>query len=392
MLLTTFDQLLIWLSRRRLAAIKSDVREEQRLRRQFEAEYGAPIIHPHHISSNSLSSRHSDTGSDDSTLLLPDVRLVDRTRAQDPMHRPPDPRSAARPRSILKTNSQRSKDGKDGRDGKDGNGASLWQRSRGWFSLPARLSGSISSSTSYRKEGSYPRQSSSLKQKRSGYSRFSSPPSPSPSTESDELPARQLKQVRFPVHGMTVKYLYNADRPIQPNLHFSGDGESPLSTDTILALGTNPSEVSAYMTLYNTNSSLTSAYVTDAHDDVNGLDGYSNTDRLVSITEGEEVNLNDNTATSCAPSARRRTPSITNTPGLMALHPSGKGPAQAAISMDSAHAVSNSRDSNDVTLSTSTDTTHVHTPRELSMYYRQACRVRDERPIDSVLKQLKASY
>ncbi|KAI8055941.1 hypothetical protein BDF22DRAFT_672993 [Syncephalis plumigaleata] len=46
-------------------------------------------------------------------------------------------------------------------------------------------------------------------------------------------------------------------------------------------------------------------------------------------------------------------------------------------------------DASDDSPMTPVEEVHLHTARELSVYYRQACRARDERPIDSVLRQLK---
>ncbi|RKP09571.1 hypothetical protein THASP1DRAFT_28646 [Thamnocephalis sphaerospora] len=391
----SFDQLLVWLSHRRLAVLKSDAREEQRLRRQMEAEFGAPIIYPPHIVPIGMSARLSDTGSDDSALL-PDVRLVDRTRARDPMHRPPDPRSITRPRPILKTQPGRSKDGKDGRDGKDGSGSSLWQRSRGWFSLPARLA-SGSGSVPQRKENPYHhRQSSSLRYKHSPYSRISGPPSPSPSSESDELPTRQLKQVRFPVHGMAIKYLYNADRPIQPGLRMVDDSEAPLPTDTVASLGLNIDEGALYGGIYgqqqNVDNTGNTTYTDVGDSDFDGLEALAAETRLSAIAEGEEYGAEAAAAATVGETInppRRRSSAATNGASIMALHPASKVVAQAAISMDAAHAAGAPRDLSEEALSTPVDDVHVHTPRELSVYYRQACRARDERPIDSVLKQLK---
>lgn len=73
------------------------------------------------------------------------------------------------------------------------------------------------------------------------------------------------------------------------------------------------------------------------------------------------------------------------------LHPATKSEAQAAITIDAALAAGAPRDTSDDSPITPVEEVHLHTARELSVYYRQACRARDERPIESVLRQLKVS-
>jgi hypothetical protein len=235
-----FDQLLMWISRRRLAILKSDAEEEKRLRRLEEVERtnGSGSNNGLRVQSISLnglgiSRRLSDAGSEDSAMLLPDVQLIDRTSFCDPMHRPPDPRTTPRPRSILKTSHSRAnREGRieSSRDLlKDTTVASLWQKSRVWFSLSTRLGAPAATSTNpVRKDAPYQqRQNNSLRIKQTPYSVYlPGPPSPSLSVESDELPTRQLKQVRFPIRGMAIKYLYVAERPIQPGLRLDEHGRT----------------------------------------------------------------------------------------------------------------------------------------------------------------------
>ncbi|RKP27665.1 hypothetical protein SYNPS1DRAFT_26693 [Syncephalis pseudoplumigaleata] len=394
-----FDQLLLWISRRRLAVLKSDVEEEKRLRRleeELEWAYGhgnnggaSGGLRGQSMAGLGISSRLSDTGSEDSAMLLSDVHLIDRTASRDPMHRPPDPRTTPRPRSILKTSPNRSGGGGGSKEGRLEGGrellkettmASLWQRSRVWFSMSTRLSAAAAAAAAgtpggaLRKETFHRRQGNSLRTKQSPYAAYlPGPPSPSLSVESDELPTRQLKQVRFPVQGMAIKYLYVAERPIQPGLRLDEHGRT---VDGRLVDVANAVGESAEL--------LSQKHTQHAHD---SLEALASSTQIVGDGPPRLLSLADAVAPDDGSGSGARSP-ISPT-HASTLHPATKSEAQAAITIDAALAAGAPRDAHEDASTVPAEEVHLHTARELSVYYRQACRARDERPIESIVQQLK---
>ncbi|KAI9597190.1 hypothetical protein BDF19DRAFT_412178 [Syncephalis fuscata] len=386
-----FDELLLWISRRRLAILKSDAEEEKRLRRLEEVGRAGGSVNgsssvggsngttsvtslrgpSHHLSGLGVSGRLSDADSEDSTILLPDVQLIDRTTICDPLHRPPDSRTTPRPRSILKP--PPSKMNKEGRM----EVARIYLKIRqllhygndhvyGFHYRPVHHHISIDHGWIRwmgRKEAFHQRQGGSLRTKPSPYSAYlPAPPSPSLSVESDELPIRQLKQVRFPVQAMAIKYLYVAERPIQPGLRLDEHGRTE---DGQLLDANGHAQLLSHQNNQGVYDSL------EALASNTQLSGVDHPPGLVSLAGGEQVNGSRSSGHAST------------------LHPATKSEAQAGITIDAALAAGAPRDINDDSPITPIEEARLHSARELSVYYRRACQARHERPIDSVLQQLR---